>query len=50
MTNNNYSISGLLGEQFNLVIIVPKRAKEETKTPEGLPVWRIETTGIAQWN
>ena len=38
MNKNNALISGLLGEQFRLEIMVPKRAKEATKTSEGLPV------------
>ena len=38
MTYNNYSVSVILGEQFNLEMIVTQRSKEATKTPEGLTV------------
>ena len=38
MTKNNALISGILGEQFNLEIMVPQREKEATKTPEGITV------------
>ena len=31
-------VSGLLGEKFNLEIIVPQISKKSPKIPEGLPV------------
>ena len=37
-TNNNDLISGLMGEKFNLEMMVPQRANEVPKKPEGLPV------------
>ena len=37
-TKNNDLVSGLLGEQFRLEIIVPKISKEAPRTSEGLPV------------
>ena len=37
-TKNNALVSGILGEQFSLEMMVPQRAKEATKTSEGLPV------------
>ena len=47
MTNNNSLVIGLLGEQFNLEIMVPQRFKEPPKTPKGLlvllPVSILET-------
>ena len=38
MTDNNALVSGLLGEQFRLEMMVPQRYKESPKTSEGLPV------------
>ena len=38
MTNNNALVSGILGKQFSLDMMVPQRAKEATKISEGLPV------------
>ena len=38
MIKNNTLSSGILGEQFNLDIMVPKRDKEATKTSKGIPV------------
>ena len=38
ITNNNYLVSGLLGEKFRLEMMIPQRDKESTKTSEGLPV------------
>ena len=38
MTNNNAFVSGLLGEQFRLEVMVPQRTKEAPKTSEGLLV------------
>ena len=38
MTDNNALVIRLLGEQFKLEKMVPKRAKESSKTSEGLPV------------
>ena len=35
MTKNNSLVSGLLGDQFKLDIMVTQRAKESTKTSEG---------------
>ena len=36
MTENNALVSGILGEQFRLEMMVPQRAKEEPKISEGL--------------
>ena len=38
MTKNNALVSGLLGEQFRLDMMVQQRSKEASKTSEGLPV------------
>ena len=38
MTKNNALVSGLLGEQFRMEMMVPQRSKEAPKTSEGLPV------------
>ena len=38
MDKNNALVSGLLGEQFRMEMMVPQRAKESNKTSEGLPV------------
>ena len=38
MTKNNVLVSGLLGEQSRMEMMVPHRAKESPKTSEGLPV------------
>ena len=38
MTDNNDLISGLMGEQFRLEMMVPQRAKEPPKTSDGIPV------------
>ena len=38
MTENNALVSGLLGEHFNLDMIVPQISKEAPTTSEGLPV------------
>ena len=38
MPDNNALVSGLLGEQFRLEVMVPQIAKEEPKTSEGLTV------------
>ena len=38
MTENNALVSGLLGEQFRLEMMVTQRSKETPKTSEGLPV------------
>ena len=37
-TKNNALISGLLGEQFKLEMMVLQRYQEAPKTPEGIPV------------
>ena len=37
-TEKNALVSGLLGEQFRLEMMVPQRAKEAPKTSERLPV------------
>ena len=37
MNNNNDLVSGILGYQFMLDMMVPQISKEERKTPEGLP-------------
>ena len=62
MTNNDALVSGLLGENFRLEMVVPKRAKESPKTLEGLPVslpfsiqrnkrkLSTEEVGISGWN
>ena len=38
MTENNALVSGLLGEQFRMEMMVPQRAKEAPKTSEGITV------------
>ena len=38
MAENNVLVSGLLGEQFRMEMMVPQRSKEAPKTSEGLPV------------
>ena len=38
MTEENFLVSGILGEQFKLDMMVPQRTKEATKKPEGLTV------------
>ena len=38
ITYNNDLISGILGYQFKMEMMVTQRAKETPKTPEGLPV------------
>ena len=38
MTENNTLVSGILGEQFGLEMMVPKISKEAPKTSEVLPV------------
>ena len=38
INKNNALVIGFLGEQFSMGIMVPQRAKESTKTPEGLSV------------
>ena len=38
LTDKNDLVSGLLGEQFKLEMMVPQRTKEALKTSEGLPV------------
>ena len=38
MTDNNALVSGLMGEQFRLEMMVPQRAKEPPKTSDGIPV------------
>ena len=38
MNDNNDLVSGILGEQFKLDMMVPQRAKEAPKTSVGLQV------------
>ena len=38
MNKNNALVSGLMGEQLTMEMMVPKRANEATKTSEELPV------------
>ena len=38
MTENNELVSGILGEQFMMEMMVTQISKEAPKTPEGLPV------------
>ena len=38
INKNNALVSGLLGYQFRLEMMVPPRAKESPKTSEGIPV------------
>ena len=38
INENNALVSGILGDQFKLEMIVPKRTKESPKTSEGLTV------------
>ena len=38
MTKDNALVSGIMGEQFKLEMMVPQRGKEAPKTSEGLPV------------
>ena len=38
MTKKNALVIGILGKQFRMEMMVPQRAKELTKTSEGLPV------------
>ena len=38
MTENNALVSGLLGEQFRLEMVVPQSSREAPKISEGLPV------------
>ena len=38
MTKNNALVSGLLGDQFKLKVVVPQRSKEAPKKLEVLPV------------
>ena len=38
MTENNALVSGLLGEQFRLEMMVPQISKKSPRISEGLPV------------
>ena len=52
MTKNNDLVSGLLGYQFKLKMMVSQRSKEEPKTseilPVSLPVSILETKDIKE--
>ena len=38
LTENNALVSGFLGEQFNMDIMVPQIYRKSTNTSEGIPV------------
>ena len=62
INKNNDLISGILGDQFKLDIMVPQRAKKSPIISGGFPVLfpvafqkhkitrRTEAAGIARWN
>ena len=50
MTNVNSLVSGILGYDFRLYMMVPQRSKEAQKTSEGLPVSLPVTFQEKQYN
>ena len=50
MTYNNALVSGLLGEQFKLGMMVPQRSEESLKISKGIPVSLPVTILETQYN
>ena len=50
MTENIDLVSGILGEKFNMEMVVPQRSKEQPKTSERLPVSLPVTTTYTKNN